>query len=66
MTTRIRYVGDAPEVFVPALDAIVPHGVAFDVADDLAESLLEQPANWQRADGAPGTPPVDPPAGEED
>ena len=49
--TRILYVGEACEVYVPALDGIVPHGVAVDIDDTIAASLLEQPTNWQPADG---------------
>lgn len=48
--TRIIYVGESPEVYVVALDGIVPHGVAIEVDDNLAASLLEQPTNWQPAD----------------
>jgi len=45
---RIIYVGPAAEVFVPALDGIVPSGVAVEVDDELARSLCEQDT-WQPA-----------------
>jgi hypothetical protein len=46
---KIIYVGPAAEVFVPALDGIVPSGVAVEVDDELARSLCEQVDNWQPA-----------------
>jgi len=48
---RIIYCGDAPEVYVVALDGIVPHGVPIEVDDDLGRSLCEQVTNWHPADG---------------
>lgn len=51
---RIIYVGPAAEVFVPALDGIVPSGVAVEVDDELARSLCEQVDNWQPAPLATG------------
>jgi hypothetical protein len=43
---QVRYVGSADSVFVSALGVTVQQGETVD-AGDLAESLLDQPANWQ-------------------
>ncbi len=59
---KVIFCGDAAETYVPALGDIVPHGVAIDVDDELAVSLLEQPANWT----TPTTTSTAPAAGEED
>ena len=39
---------------LPALGRVIAAGETFDVADDLATSLLDQPANW----AAPTTKPA--------
>jgi len=46
---RIIYCGDSPEVYVVALNDVVPHGVAIEVDDDLGRSLCEQFTNWRAA-----------------
>jgi hypothetical protein len=52
---QVRYVGSADSVFVPALGVTVQQGETVD-AGDLAESLLDQPANWQPVKAAKSTP----------
>lgn len=36
--------------YLPAIDHVVDVGESFEVDDDLAASLLEQPANWAEED----------------
>lgn len=48
---EVMYVGPFEEVDVPALDRSVKQGETVEVDDETADSLLEQPANWQAADG---------------
>lgn len=67
---QIKYVGIFDVADIPALDLVgVPRGTSIDVGDEIAESLLEQPANWQRAEDEPSDdasddtqPASDPPA----
>jgi hypothetical protein len=49
---RIIYCGDSPEVYVVALNDVVPRGVAIEVDDDLGRSLCEQVTNWQQVPDA--------------
>lgn len=39
--------------FLPAVGKTVAAGEAFEVAEDLGKSLLEQPANWAAATSKP-------------
>lgn len=52
---KVKYVGRYAAVRVPGLgDAAVAHGEEIEVEDEeLLELLLEQPANWKLASGAP-------------
>jgi hypothetical protein len=47
---RIKYVGPHDEVEVPALNLVVANGQVVEVKTADAESLLEQPSNWQRVE----------------
>ena len=57
---RLTYVGPFGAVLVPLegsyMTVEVAHGDDADFPDELAKSLLEQPANWQKAGKKPQTP----------
>ena len=66
---KVKNVSSLGDLAVPALNLIVLAGAVVDVPDEAGASLLEQPENWQPADGkaakaAPSTPdaPADPAA----
>lgn len=44
---RITYVGSYDEVEVPSIGAVCKRGAVVEVSDSVADSLLEQPDNWQ-------------------
>lgn len=47
---KIKNVSPIGDLFVPALGIDVALGETVDVPDELAASLLEQPANWVSGD----------------
>jgi hypothetical protein len=52
MSKRLTYVGPFDAVVIevaPQLTATVAHGEEVEVSDQLGESLLDQPDNWQPA-----------------
>lgn len=44
---RITYVGSHDEVEIPSVGVVCKRGATVEVSDSLADSLLEQPDNWQ-------------------
>ena len=51
---QVRYIGPFDAVELEAADKAwieVRHGETVDLPDDLATSLLEQPANWEAVSG---------------
>lgn len=54
MTTILRYVGPFEGITIPTLNVEVAHGEPFQVADEDAERLLEQPSNYEVAPNAKG------------
>jgi hypothetical protein len=48
-TVRVQYIGSVDEIAIPTLDVTVKRGGEITVSAKVAESLLEQIANWQLA-----------------
>ena len=44
---RIKYVGSHDEVEIADTGQVCARGKSVDVPDELAESLLDQPSNWE-------------------
>lgn len=49
---KIKNVSPLGDLAIPSLGIEVKAGATFDVSDEVAKSLLEQPENWAAADKA--------------
>lgn len=58
---KVKNVSPLGDLVVPALGITVAAGQTADVPEAAALSLLEQPANWQPADGKAAKPPAQSP-----
>lgn len=44
---KIRNVSSLGDLYVPALDRVVPADEVIEVGDDAGANMVEQPENWQ-------------------